>query len=69
MIKSFNLNLPLNAKIVKCNLWGVTTPFYKGFVMIFNVDKTAEQYEDVKLFGNGDVGLLDTVNKRFPRIS
>ena len=36
--------------------------------MIFNVNKTAEQYEDVKLFGNGDVGLLDTVNKRFPKI-
>ena len=36
--------------------------------MIFNVDKTAEQYEDVKLFGNGDVGLLDTINKDFPKI-
>ena len=47
---------------------GCNNTFYKGFVMIFNVDKTAEQYEDVKLFGNGDVGLLDTVNKRFPKI-
>ena len=36
--------------------------------MIFNVSKTAEQYEDVKLFGNGDVGLLDTVNKKFTKI-
>lgn len=36
--------------------------------MIFNVDKTAEQYENVTLFGNGDVGLLDTVNKRFEKI-
>ena len=37
-------------------------------VMIFNVDKTAEQYESVTLFGNGDVGLLDTVNKKFDNI-
>lgn len=36
--------------------------------MIFNVEKTAEQYENVTLFGNGDVGLLDTVNKRYPKI-
>lgn len=36
--------------------------------MIFNVEKTAEQYEDVALFGNGDVGLLDTVNKKFETI-
>lgn len=36
--------------------------------MIFNTEKTAEQYSDVTLFGNGDVGLLDTVNKKFPKI-
>jgi len=36
--------------------------------MIFNVEKTAEQYENVTLFGNGDVGLLDTVNKKFEEI-
>lgn len=36
--------------------------------MIFNTAKTAEEYENVTLFGNGDVGLLDTVNKKFPEI-
>lgn len=36
--------------------------------MIFNTEKTVEQYENVQLFGNGDVGLLDTVNKRFTKI-
>ena len=36
--------------------------------MIFNTEKTVEQYENVTLFGNGDIGLLDTVNKRFPKI-
>ena len=35
---------------------------------IFNADKTAEDYENVTLFGNGDIGLLDTVNKKFPEI-
>lgn len=42
--------------------------YFKDISLIFNVDKTAEQYEDVKLFGNGDVGLLDTINKNFPKI-
>ena len=42
--------------------------YFKDISLIFNVDKTAEQYEDVKLFGNGDVGLLDTINKNFPEI-
>ena len=32
--------------------------------MIFNTEKTAEQYSDVTLFGNGDIGLLDTVNTK-----
>lgn len=36
--------------------------------MIFDTTKTAQQYENVTLFGNGDVGLLDTVNKKFPVI-
>lgn len=36
--------------------------------MIFNVSKTAEDYENVQLFANGDVGLLDTVNKKFTKI-
>lgn len=33
--------------------------------MIFNVDKTAEEYSKVEIIGNGDIGLLDTINKRF----
>lgn len=36
--------------------------------MIFNTAKTAEQYESVELIGNGDVGLLDTINRRFQKI-
>lgn len=36
--------------------------------MIFNTEKTVDQYSNVTLFGNGDVGLLDTVNKKFPKI-
>lgn len=39
--------------------------------MIFNVDKTAEEYSDARLFGNGNDGevqLLDTINRRFHKI-
>lgn len=36
--------------------------------MIFNTEKTAEDYSHVEIIGNGDVGLLDTINKRFTKI-
>lgn len=35
---------------------------------IFNTDKTAVDYSQVQIIGNGDVGLLDTINKRFQKI-
>ena len=36
--------------------------------MIFNTAKQAEDYSDVQIIGNGDVGLLDTINRRFSKI-
>ena len=36
--------------------------------MIFNTEKTAEAYGNVSLFANGEIGLLDTVNKKFTDI-
>ncbi len=38
--------------------------------MIFNINKTVEEYSNVTLFGNSDEGvaLVDTINRRFDKI-
>lgn len=36
--------------------------------MIFNTAKTAEDYSNVQMIGNGEIGLLDTINRRFHKI-
>lgn len=36
---------------------------------LFNTTKTAEEYTEKKLFGVGEMPLLDTVHKHFPKIS